>query len=1030
MSDASEIPDAVRPHDPSGLNASVGRLPIHAVRRAPHIPLDGTWQFQLLDGDASRTQDAWEDATVPELWTMRSAHDPPRYTNVAMPFDQIPPTLPPDNPVGVYRRDVELTPSPGRRIILHIGAAEGYLRVAVNGIGVGTSTDSHLEAEFDITDLVVQGHNGIELRIAKWSGQAYLEDQDQWWQSGITRSVFIYEVPEERIADVVAVADFDAVSGTGSLSLDVHTEGIAHGWDADGWAVEIAALGEARVSTVPVRQAAQTIPRQQNARATRPDPRLPEDFMDLLSIRAAGAPVPDKFAAIAARFAQTVSHTTASGVAHHERQNLQVSPWTAETPHLESVAVRLLDPEGNVVDDVSLTVGFRRVEIVGRDLLVNGQRVLIQGVNRHDIDPQTGRVMTRQRLHDELSLLKKFNVNAIRSAHYPNDPYLLDLCDEFGFYVIDEADIEGHAFAGTLADDPRYLTAFHDRYSRMVIRDRNHPSVIAWSLGNETGYGAAHDALAAWSRRFDPTRPVHYEGAIATDWHAGHAATDLVCPMYPAFEALEAYSADPTANRPVILCEYAYSQGNSTGGFAHYWKLFESLPGLQGGFVWEFLDHALDPDRDGRGRYGGDFGDTPNDGYIMLNGVAFSDLTPKPAFYEMRSVFAPFRIVSGAADALAGVLRLHNRQSFAGLDDLRFDVHVDTLDGPAGQVTLPGVTAAPGRETTVAIPDAVVELLRSAGSLAMSVTARTSRETGWAPAGTELVTQQVILQRSVAALPTVGSAAALDESGDVTHPLLQTAPRLSLWRALTDNDASYALDNRFVRSGFFLLRAADLTVEHAADSSTVVITYQAAFGDEVVHRRRITQLGEGDWVFDEHVTLPEGTRDGLRVGVEFVLRDGFESASWVGLGPWENFPDRRSGALLGRWQSSITDLAVPYVYPQHHGTRGGVTSVKLTGPAGGALLSTERELHATITRHSAAELEAASHWWKLPQSDVTIVNLDVAHRGVGMARLGPDTRPEHRLREGEYSWRWRLTVDTGPVAPLATDISTETERFE
>ena len=1005
--------DAVRPYDPSGLSAAVGRLPIHAIRREPQVTLDGIWQFQLLASDASEVESGWINVTVPELWTMRSADDPPHYTNVPMPFDSVPPAVPALNPVGLYRREVTLQPRAGCRTILHIGAAEGYLRVAVNGMGVGTSTDSHLEAEFDITDVAIDGRNVIELRIAKWSASTYLEDQDQWWQSGISRSVFVYDVPEPRIADVIAIADYDSDTGLGSLRLDVLTEGIAHSWDAAGWAVEVTALGVTRVTTVPVRKAAQTIPPPENVRAARPEQALPPDFMDLLSIRAAGAPVPDRFAAVAAGFAQTLSHAETAGVAQDERANLEVSPWTAETPHLESVTVTLRNPQGEVVDDVSLTVGFRRVKIIGRDLLINGKRILIQGVNRHDIDPQTGRVMSHQRLRAELALLKRFNVNAIRTAHYPNDPYLLDLCDEYGFYVIDEADIEGHAFAGILADDPRYLSAFSDRYSRMVIRDRNHPSVIAWSLGNETGYGAAHDALAAWSRRFDPTRPVHYEGAISNDWHAGAAATDIVCPMYPAFEALEAFSADPRANRPLILCEYAYSQGNSTGGFADYWKLFESLPGLQGGFIWEFLDHALDPQDQGRGRYGGDFGDTPNDGYVMLNGVAFSDLTPKPAFFEVRSVFAPFRITSSAADALAGVVILRNRQTFADLGNFRFEVHVETSAGSVGHVVLPSIRASAGREAVVDIPAEVVQLLHSPDALALSVTARTLHDLGWAPAGTELVTHQVVLERSVAPLPSGGSTALLDASGNPSHALLRSAPRLSLWRAMTDNDRSFALDNSFVRSGFFSLEPAVVSVEHGAAASTVVTTYRAAYGDEVVHRRTITQLGDGEWIFDEDVTLPEGTGDGLRVGVEFVLQAGFDTASWVGLGPWENYPDRRSGALVGRWHSSIDDLAVPYVYPQHHGTRGGVTGLELGGPAGHAVIRTDRELHATVTRHSPAELEAADHWWELPHAAATIVSLDIAHRGIGMARLGPDTRPEHRLDGSAYRWRWQLRLETG-----------------
>lgn len=1006
-----QFPEVVRPYDASGLSAAVGRLPIRSIRRAPSIGLDGTWDFQLLTAESAPVSASWEAVDVPELWTMRSSGDPPHYTNVPMPFDEAPPTVPARNPVGVYRRDVTLQCREGYRQILHVGSAEGYLRVAVNGVAVGTSTDSHLEAEFDVTDFLNAGLNTVELRIAKWSAQTYLEDQDQWWHSGISRSVFIYEIPEVHIGDVVAVADFDPESGTGSLHIDVRTEGLAHRWDTSGWTVQVTVLGETRITPVPTRQAAQSIPKPEDVRASRPSPRLPPDFMDLLSIRAAGAPVPERFAAVAGRFAQTLNHGAEAGVGRDERTGLDVLPWTAETPHLETVTVGLLDQAGIVVDEVVLTIGFRRVQIVGRDLLVNGRRIMIQGVNRHDVDPQTGRVMTRERMRAELSLLKRFNVNAIRAAHYPNDPYLLDLCDELGLYVFDEADIEGHAFAGTLADDPRYLPAFLERYSRMVIRDRNHPSVIVWSLGNETGYGAAHDALAAWSRRFDPTRPVHYEGAISTDWHGGHAATDIVCPMYPSFESLEAFSGDSRVDRPLILCEYAYSQGNGTGGFAHYWDIFESVPGLQGGFIWELLDHALDPEGNGRTLYGGDFGDTPNDGYICLNGLAFSDLTPKPAFYEVRAVFSPVRIASDANQARGGSLRLRNRQTFADLSSFQFEVHVETASGQTPVEKLPPLHTGPGEEVLLTLPPSILSALEREDALALSLTVRTAETSAWAPAGTELVTQQIRLERTIQPLPKGNQVPVLDDSGNIRHPLLVSGPCLSLWRAVTDNDESFALDNRFVRSGFFALESVNQTVTHKGQTAVAVVTtYRTAFGDEVVHRREISSLGDDDWTFDETVELPDGTADGLRVGMEFALTEGLDSAEWTGLGPWENFPDRASGALLGRWSSAIDDLAVPYVYPQHNGTRGGVTDLELTGPGGTITLSGEREMHATVVRHTPAELEAASHWWKLPDSKHTVVHLDVAHRGVGMARLGPDTQAAHRLSGSRYSWRWRLSV--------------------
>ncbi|MGP3916298.1 glycoside hydrolase family 2 TIM barrel-domain containing protein [Nonomuraea sp. 10N515B] len=953
----------------------MNRLPMSALRRAPEIVLDGTWDFRLLPHE----QD-WKPVQVPDLWTMREKHDPPHYLNVAMPFEEVPPVVPSHNPTGQYRRTVELAPQPGRRTILHVGAAEGHLSVTVNGHAIGTSTDSHLAAEFDITEAVTAGVNAIELVIAKWSAATYLEDQDHWWQSGLTRSVFLYTVPDVRLVDVAVVADYAA--GRGNLHVTVATAGLDHLHEV-GWSARIGVLGRTETCPIAPRVVQPAFPVPLADRSIRPEPLgIPDGLLDLPSVDSAGGPVPEELRPIVDLIK---AQPAKAGTAAFSLKSLDVAPWTAETPHLEDLLVELVSPEGEVVDAARFRVGFRRIRIEGRDLLVNGERVLIQGVNRHDVNPRTGRIVSREQMLTELSLLKRFNVNAIRTSHYPNDPVFLDLCDEIGFYVVDEADIEGHAFITTLPHDPRYLPEFVERVSRMVLRDRNHPSVIIWSLGNETGYGPNHDAAAAWIRRVDPTRPLHYEGAIAHDWHAGHAATDLVCPMYPSFEALEAFSADPRADRPVILCEYGYSQGNSTGGLHHYWELFENLPGLQGGFIWEFKDHALDPDGDGRHRYGGDFGDEPNDGTTLLNGVVFADLTPKPALYEARGLFSPIRV---ARDGEA--LRIRNRQTFADLSAYELQVRVETEAGPGSSVTLPARAVAAGEEATIDLPGSIRALLD--GALALTASLHTRRDALWAPAGTEIAAHQITFPRTPPPLPRNGTKA------ELRHPLLRHAPRLCLWRALTDNDQSHALDNRFVRSGFFRLTPVD------ADR------YATAYGDEVVHTRSVTQVGEGDYVLDERVTLPHDNIEVLRVGMEFELVDGFDRARWVGLGPWENYPDRRASALLGAWESDIDDLAVPYLKPQENGGRGEVTELVLSGPAGTVRTQHAVPLHMTVSRHTVEELEAATHWWKLPPTRKTVVHLDIAQRGVGTALLGPDTLPAYRHSQREYTWQWRLTL--------------------
>ncbi|ABW12663.1 glycoside hydrolase family 2 TIM barrel [Parafrankia sp. EAN1pec] len=1008
------------PWEDSGFQA-LGRLPMHSIRRPAEVELDGVWDFQLLDSPTAPPGAEWKRADVPGLWTMSEAGDPAHYTNVRMPFDETPPRIPARNPTGVYRRSFELRPAAGRRAILHVGAAEGLLRVFVNGRAIGVSTDSHLAAEFDITEACVAGgrdRHTVELVISKWSSVSYLEDQDHWWQSGITRSVYVYTLPEIRLADLAVVADFDPEARRGTLRLEVSTAGLDHLPEL-AWTVRVDVLG--RRSTLPVTPCspAPGLPPPWDDRSVRPEPRVPADFMSLVSQIAADAPIPPRWSAAVPSLRRSLAPRRPAGTATLHLDGLEVEPWSAESPHLEDLVVALVSPGGEVVDETRTRIGFRRVRIEGRDLLVNGGRILIQGVNRHDTDARTGRVLSARTMLAELSLLKRFNVNAIRTSHYPNDPRLLELCDELGFYVVDEADIEAHAFANAICDDPRYLPAFLDRVSRMTLRDRNHPSVIVWSLGNETGYGANHDAAAGWLRRFDPTRPLHYEGAIALDWHGGRAATDIVCPMYPSFEALAAFSADPRADRPVILCEYAYSQGNSTGGLAEYWEMFETLPGLQGGFIWEFKDHSLDPAGDGGYRYGGDFGDVPHDGATLVNGIVFPDLTPQPALYEARGLFSPVRIVSDAAAALAGAIGIRNRQSFNDLSAYVLELQVEN-DRSTDPVTVDVPDVAPGATGTIELPDPIRKLLGSAPPLALTLTVRTRQGARWAPAGTVVAAHQITFPRPPVALLSapVPDALRVDQDGSVVHPLLRRAPALCLWRAVTDNDKSFSLDQRFVRSGFFRLTPGAVTAEADGGSLTITTAYATAFGTEVTHRRVISALAEHDYRFDEHVQLPADTEDALRVGVEFELTPGFDDARWVGLGPWENYPDRRSSALLGSWRERIDDLAVPYLVPQENGGRGAVSELCLSGPAG-----TVRTFHPTpvqmaVGRHRVDQLEAAAHWWELPPSDVTVVHLDVAHRGVGTAQLGPDTRPRHRLTDHEYTWTWRLRLESAAGAAV------------
>jgi len=992
---------------------------MHSLRRPAALALTTGWQFQLSDTAQEQPGDEWESVDLPFLWTIGNSRDQPHYTNLDMPWRLVPPEVPSANPTGHFVKEFDWTISRDERVVLHVGAAEGALLVALNGVPLGASKDSHLAAEFDATEAIRDGANVLILKVVKWSDASYIEDQDHWWHGGITRPVFFYRTGRVFIEDVDVLADYDPFTGEAALEITARAGGLSIG--EEGWSYKfdvalddpLSLTGEV-ASVAPLKSGPVFEPqdRTQRAEATRP-----EGEGLLWSLQASGAPVPS----------QLEAHKVAGshfpdqrGTARVQAAGLSVEPWSSEHPHLYEVLVQLISPSGDVADETTLRVGFRRVEIRGRDLLVNGARILIQGVNRHDHDPRTGRAISPELMRRELALLKRFNFNSIRTSHYPNDPYFLDLCDEYGIYVVAEADIEAHAWYTRVSADPQYIGAFLDRVSRMVVRDKNHPSVYSWSLGNESGYGPSHDAAAAWVRSFDPTRVVQYEGAVSEDWYAGAAATDIVCPMYPAFEALTWYSESSRGTRPLILCEYAYSQGNSTGGLATYWDLFESMPGLQGGYIWEFKDHGLDPEGNGHLRHGGDFGTLPNDSVVILNGIVDSYGEPRPAMYEARGIFSPVRLVSSASDAKMGVIRLRNRMLF---DDLSaYDFALVLIDSQSERsFPIQAVRITPNSEAHLTLPPGVEDQLAEEQTLGFRLEVFTATPAPWAEAGTLIAIHSLVLRTPPFELPDpVAERIEVIHNGPLEHPILKRTPQLQLWRAMTDNDASIPLDHRFERSGLFDLRERSVEIEnHGTFEQRIVRKLTTAFGDPITHSRTTIFLGPGDWLLREIVDLPETIVDVLRIGMEFELADGFEEADWLGLGPFENYPDRSRSAALGHWTSNIGALSTPYLRPQENGARGGTFATRFRRPDGWSVSTRHRDaMHFSASRHTLEELEKTSHWWELPTSERTIVHLDIAQRGLGTAWLGPDTLPAYRIVGRRYEWEWRLTVGQDATPPL------------
>ncbi|MEV8562617.1 glycoside hydrolase family 2 TIM barrel-domain containing protein [Streptomyces sp. NPDC051917] len=954
---------------------SWGRLPTNAVdRRSGALSLDGDWRFQLLPAPDAPVGGAWSSAYVPGAWTLQDTDDLPQYTNVRMPFPDIPPGSPAANPTGVYEREMDVPADwAGRRIVLQVGAAESVLLVHVDGRPVGISKDSHLAAEFDLTDVVrAGGRSVLRLTVVKWSDASHIEDQDHWWHGGITRSVLLYATDPLHLADVTVRAGYD-----GELCVDCQVRD-ARGTLPGGWYVSADLEGELLAQDAEF------------DRLNAEDERV-SDFLGEARVRTT---VPE------------------------------VRTWNAETPELYDLTVRLHRPDGTVADASHHRIGFRDVEIAGRDLLVNGERVYIRGVNRHDFHPLTGRTVSRDDMRADLVLLKRFGFNAIRTSHYPGDPALYDLADELGFYVVDEADIESHDHAHEIADDPRYLNAFVDRVSRMVLRDNNHPSVIIWSLGNESDYGANHDAAAGWLRRHDPTRPIQYEGAAKLDWSATDDASDIACPMYAPIEDCVAHALSGRQTRPLIQCEYSHAMGNSNGTLADHWAAIESTPGLQGGFIWEFWDHGiLQRVSDGRpaGRagaglydngvtapghrwaYGGDFGETIHDGAFVADGIVFPDRTPKPAMFEHREIAAPVRIECFRHEGIV----LGNHQHFRGLGWLAGEWELVLADGRrlTAPADLPDL--CPGQTAAVPLP---FEVPRDGGEAWLTLRVTVAEDQPWAPRGTEVCVPQVRLRGpAVREQVLVDRPVEVDTEGLLVHPLLTAAPTLSLWRAPTDNDELGSIAPRWRDWGLDTLVRKVVSVRRDGNRTTVDAEYAGTVG--VVRYRQVFTPVEGGIRIDEEAGLPDEFHDVARVGSVFETVGGLDLLEWFGQGPWESYPDRGAGAPVGHHRLPVDELFTPYLRPQESGGRHGVRRFTLSAPdATGLAVELDQPRQVSVTRHRAEDLTAAAHHDELVPRAGCVVHIDAAHRGLGTASCGPDTFPEYRIKAGVHRWSWTLRV--------------------
>jgi beta-galactosidase len=987
---------------------SVNRLGMLNIEHFETISLDGTWRFQLLNTPTQDARKRWSTIPVPGLWTMQPTSevffDKPIYTNVQMPWDHIAPEVPEANPTGIYERDFEIPSSwDSKRIVLHLGGYESVALITVNGIEVGLTKDSRLAAEFDITGQVKRGKNSLQIKVTKWSDATYIEDQDQWWHGGITRSVKLYATEDVFIQEFATTAGLKSDGTTGTLKVDAII-GSINGKSTDGYTLRTSIEELPKVKSA---QHSQTLKAHKAPLWTEMTPEMRRADKKYFAGEYWDGSMPEN-----ERIAREAIKQPWPGRVHFETVIPKIAPWSAETPNLYTLRIELIGPTGAVVEISQQKIGFRSVVIKGRDLLVNGKAIYIYGVNRHDFNRNTGRVLTRDDMRQDLLEMKRWNFNAVRTSHYPNDPAFLDLCDELGFYVIDEANIESHAFYDSISNDPRYASAFVERVGRLVQRDMHHPSVIFWSLGNESGRGKNHEAAASFARALDPSRPIHYEGGINGDWRGGHLITDVICPMYPSIAAITSYVKSGKQDRPLIMCEYSHAMGNSNGTLKEYWDAIYKYPGLQGGFIWEFWDHGIEQtlaDGTKRSAYGGDFGETRHDGNFVCDGMVFPDRTPKPAMHEMKAIASPVSITTTKASS--GSFTVTNRQFFKDVADFECFWSInrggETID--SGKVVLPKIAAQ--KSAKISIKSKALLKPDAAGERFINFSIVRKNRTDWAPAGHEVGWNQFALPSRKEIIKSAKSNnlfdIAVDEAGEIKIPFAVFAPELSLWRAPTDNDRIAHISTKWEQYGVRELERTDCTITETSKSYKVVSEWTTSTGLKAKQVQLVTPVADG-YTVKETITVPKQCEDLARVGINFEIDGTLSNYTYFGTGPNETYPDRKIGRVH-KWISTVAEQYVPYVRPQENGGHAGVRWFTLTDSTGhGIRIDLDKPLQVSATPYRATQLADATHDVELVPTGNIIVHIDAAHRGLGTASCGPDTLPQYLVSGGTYSFSWTV----------------------
>jgi beta-galactosidase len=1015
------------------------------------LTLNGNWKFHWSPTPEGRIADfftpkfddsSWKDFPVPANWEV-NGFGTPIYVSSGYPFKIDPPrvTSTPNekytafkerNPTGQYRRSFTLPANwkSNGQVFLRFDGVQSAFYVWINGKRVGYSQGSMEPSEFNVTSYLVEGQNRIAVEVYKYCDGSYLEDQDMWRFGGIQRSVTLYHTPQIRLVDIAVRTLLDKRYENATLEVDP----------------KLAVFGNETGSGYKVRA---TIENMVNVTA---------DATSILNL--------DHKAALMNEW------NPQRGPRKTGRLKVEiVNPlkWSAETPHLYTLLVTLEDSTGKIVERVRQRIGIRSVEIAGGQMLVNGKPVRLRGVNRHEHDPRLGKVMTESMMLKDILLMKRANINAVRTCHYPNVTRWYELCDSLGMYVMDEADIEEHGLRGGLASDPDWAGAFLDRAIRMAERDKNCASVVMWSLGNEAGYGPNFAANSAWLKDFDPTRPIHYEGAQGLNGEPDPSTVDVISRFYPRvqqdylnpgmtdgsdaerpenarWERLLSIAQHTNDTRPVMTSEYAHVMGNAGGNLQEYWDEMYSNKRMLGGFIWEWADEGIFktlPNGKTQVAYGGDFGDYPNLKTFCIKGVVTSDRETTPKYQEVKKVYQPVGIFK-KNDKLLIINRNHHTS--LSLYRCLWTMTVDGKEMKKGEINLPDVY--PGDSTFINLP---ISSQLSIGDVQLKISFVLRETSLWAKTGYEVAYEQFELQKGKLASTEIinkgklkveelgenikasgnGFSASWNmKSGSLTSLMyngkevlsqnakeFENQPLVQAFRAPTDNDKSFGnwLAKDWKLQGLDSPRVTVDLVRHSFRKDGALLleiqrTNQYKNG-KVVTKLTYTVTADGrmdlECRFNPIGSLPELPR----LGIALALQADYSNFTWYGRGPQENYPDRKGAALVGLWSGKVSEQAERYPRPQDTGNKEDVRFLRLTNAKGQGIKveAVENTFSASALNYSANDLANEAHECNLVPRKETILSLDCAVLGLGNSSCGPGVLKKYAIEKKEHVLHVRIS---------------------